>query len=408
VALAVMLARSPWLASGPLAAALVATAVGGCTEPAPRLGDAQLASTVADHETTSCSTGVVLELSRQVAHQVGCAGPGVLVPFAEGMGIEFSGTAVLPYVASAARDDLVAAVASAGGTTLSVNSAYRTVVQQYLLYRWYQLGRCGITAAAAPGNSNHESGRAIDVGNYGDWTAILAGFGWNQTVPGDPVHFDHVASPDIRGTDVRAFQELWNLNHPDDPIAEDGVYGAITESRLRQAPAEGFAEGPDCAPFGLDVAVDLLDGPRRLRPGQRATIALRLRNVGSTTWPAGTRLVTAEPAGRVSALHDPDSWPAPDVALVLADPVDPGGVVPLTFEVIAPPADAAVELTESFALDGAGLRFGAIALVVVVDPDAVDGGGCDAGGGGASGLLGLLVAGLVRRRGARGAPVRAA
>ena len=53
------------------------------------------------------------------------------------------------------------------------------MVQQYLLYRWFQLGRCGITAAAVPGNSNHESGRAIDVGNHEAWAAIgRAGASW--------------------------------------------------------------------------------------------------------------------------------------------------------------------------------------------------------------------------------------
>ena len=56
-------------------------------------------------------------------------------------------------------------------------------------------------------------------------------------------HFDHVASPDIRGMDVHAFQRLWNRNHPEDPIDEDGVYGPNTDARLAQAPAEGFPIG---------------------------------------------------------------------------------------------------------------------------------------------------------------------
>ena len=169
----------------------------GCSEP-PAEGTSALASTVGDHETSTCSTAVVLELSRQIAGEVDCLAPGQLVPFAEGGGVVFAGGAVLPYVSAAARADLLAAVQSTGGATLQINSAYRTVAQQYLLHRWYQLGRCGITAAATPGASNHESGRAIDVGNYAAWTGVLPQFGWTQTVPGDDVHFDHLASPDLR------------------------------------------------------------------------------------------------------------------------------------------------------------------------------------------------------------------
>ena len=52
--------------------------------------------------------------------------------------------------------------------------------------------------AAAPGGSNHESGRAIDVGNWSAWVTILGDHGWAHDVPGDDVHFDHLASPDLR------------------------------------------------------------------------------------------------------------------------------------------------------------------------------------------------------------------
>jgi len=36
----------------------------------------------------------------------------------------------------------------------------------------------------------------------------MANRGWAHDVPGDPVHFDHLSSPDIRGKDVLAFQRL--------------------------------------------------------------------------------------------------------------------------------------------------------------------------------------------------------
>lgn len=215
--------------------------------PDASLGTPSIEGTpVSSFESTSCATSVVLQLSIQIAEEVDCIMPGQLVAFAEGGALEFTGSAVLPYVSEAARGDLMTAAAAGGGTAVQITSAFRTVVQQYLLRRWFELGRCGITAAAEPGRSNHESGRALDVSNYNAWISIFAAHNWDHSVPGDPVHFDHIGSPDIRGADVLAFQRLWNRNAPDEPIAEDGAYGAMTEQALQRAPAEGFGIGAIC------------------------------------------------------------------------------------------------------------------------------------------------------------------
>ncbi|HUH05683.1 MAG TPA: M15 family metallopeptidase [Kofleriaceae bacterium] len=205
-----------------------------------------------------CSTAILMPLSLQIADEMVCMAPGVLTTISEGNGIAFSGSAVLPYVTPQAKADLLAAVAARGGT-LQINSGFRTVAQQYLLYRWYQAGLCGITAAATPGRSNHESARALDVGNYTDWKSTLQAHNWSQSVPGDPVHFDHLGSPDYRGMDVHAFQRLWNRNNPGDLIDEDGLYGPATGARLAQSPIEGFAIGPCPTPDTDPDPVDPMD-----------------------------------------------------------------------------------------------------------------------------------------------------
>jgi hypothetical protein len=226
---------------------LVAACADDPDDPPTMMGDPSIEGTpVSSFETSSCSTGTVLALSIQIAEEVDCMMPGQLVKFEELHGITFTGSAVLPYMGEDARDALYAA-AEAGGMPLQINSGFRTVVQQYLLRRWFELGRCGITAAAEPGQSNHESGRAVDVENYSAWITMLEAHGWAHDVPGDPVHFDHLATPDIRGADVLAFQRLWNRNAPDDPITEDGEYGPMTEMRVKRAPAEGFGVGALCA-----------------------------------------------------------------------------------------------------------------------------------------------------------------
>jgi D-alanyl-D-alanine dipeptidase len=196
--------------------------------------------------TTSCSTASVMGLSAQIAQEVDCLAPGQLVPFTEVTNLEFTGGAVLPYVAMDAKVDLLAAVAAGGGKTMQINSAFRTVAQQYLLSEWNRLNRCNITITAVPGNSNHESGRALDIANYSMWVTVMQAHGWLHDVPSDDVHFDHTASPDIRGQDVLAFQRLWNRNAPDDQISEDGAWGPMTEARVKMAPAEGFGIGALC------------------------------------------------------------------------------------------------------------------------------------------------------------------
>ena len=108
---------------------------------------------------------VVLGLSAQVADEVDCLMPGQMVRFEEQDGIVFNGSAVLPYLDSEARADLYAAAAAREGE-LRVNSAFRSVVQQYLLRAWFEQGRCGITAAALPGSSNHEGGRALELESF--------------------------------------------------------------------------------------------------------------------------------------------------------------------------------------------------------------------------------------------------
>jgi hypothetical protein len=185
----------------------------------------------------TCSTSVVLGLSLQISEEMDCIAAGTLARLAEGGGISFAGSAVLPYLAPDAKRDLQAEA------NASINSLFRTVVQQYLLYEWYQQGRCGIAVAATPGNSNHETGRAADLGNWASVIGAMSNHGWSHDVPGDDVHFDHLASPDARGLDVHAFQRLWNRNHPDDHIDEDGIYGPMTAARIARSPSGGFPIG---------------------------------------------------------------------------------------------------------------------------------------------------------------------
>jgi hypothetical protein len=381
------LPRVPTIAStvGTLAVALGLSACG--LDGEPEYSEAVSASTVASFITSTCSTGVVVGLSTQIANEIGCMSPSSLVRFAAGSGITFTSNAVLPFLAANAKTDLQ----KVGNVQL--NSAFRTVAQQFLIVEWFNRGRCGITAAAAPGRSNHESGRAVDVANFSARVTAMANHGWAHDVPGDPVHFDHLSSADIRGKDVLAFQRLWNRNHPGDKIAADGIYGPQTESRLRQSPATGFAAGASCGARAVGADVLAIDGPDRIAPGAKAHYVVTLVNSTETDWPATTRMMVA--SGSASELYDAASWTSTvEVgAIGVAIPAGEQGVVEL--DIVAPAVATETPISTEIALTDGATRVGTIQLAVTVTPngdenlsgesdDRFDGevsGGCSAGGG---------------------------
>jgi uncharacterized protein (TIGR03382 family) len=194
----------------------------------------------------SCTTTAVKGLAVQLIDEIQCIKPGSMTSIAKVPNTQL-GSAVFPYMQTPAATSLKA-VAAARSTPLVINSALRTLPQQYLLYRWYLAGRCGIGLAASPGTSNHESGLALDVSDEASWRSTFQNKGWTWLGSSDPVHFDYKGggTVSLSGLSVLAFQRLWNRNNPNDKIAEDGDYGPATETRLVKSPVGGFAKGATC------------------------------------------------------------------------------------------------------------------------------------------------------------------
>ncbi|HZO13919.1 MAG TPA: M15 family metallopeptidase [Polyangiaceae bacterium] len=258
---------------------------------------------------SGCSTNQVEGLSLQIIAQGNCIVPGAYAELPARPNTNFGG-AVLPYLEQPARDALLAAIDAHPDTAMQVNSMLRTVAQQYLLYRWYQLGDCGIGLAATPGNSNHETGLAIDIQQYSTWRSLLEAQDFRWYGSGDAVHFDYMGpgSVDHRGVDVLAFQQLWNRNHPDDTIVEDGEYGPETQARLQQSPAEGFSMGAECATETGSVVLDARlidaadtfdDGPSEgvvdLFVGQTYALEIELTNETEADVAGAVALALPEP-----------------------------------------------------------------------------------------------------------------
>ena len=193
-----------------------------------------------------CTTSVVRPLSEQLIAELNCLSPDAvsLIPYDSQLDVGN----IFDFLQTPAGDTLPSVLDERPGTTMTVNSALRSLAQQYLLYQWYLDDRCGIALAAAPGTSNHERGLAIDINDSSGWRTPLESHDWSWLGANDPVHYDFEGSGtvDIQGLSVRAFQRLWNLNNPDDEILEDGLYGPQTESRLAISPVNGFAEGSTC------------------------------------------------------------------------------------------------------------------------------------------------------------------
>lgn len=203
-------------------------------------------SPVSSAVTQSCTTTSVKALSTQLVQEIGCMKPGSMKRIDNLSGLSL-GAAVFPYLQTPAANALIAAQKSRG-VTLSINSGLRALPQQYLLYRWYQTGRCGIGLAARPGTSNHESGIAVDIGSNASWRSAMNSKGFSWLGSSDPVHFDYrgAGTVSMKGLSVLAFQRLWNRNNPNDKIAEDSSYGPATEARLAKSPVGGFPIGATC------------------------------------------------------------------------------------------------------------------------------------------------------------------
>ncbi|HEY5949268.1 MAG TPA: M15 family metallopeptidase [Kofleriaceae bacterium] len=97
--------------------------------------------------------------------------------------------------------------AAAAGIELGLESGFRTIEQQRALFRAWRKGRGN--KAARPGQSNHQSGRALDIAGVTapgalPWLEANAPlFGFQRTVKNEPWHWEYVEVPVARGATKR-------------------------------------------------------------------------------------------------------------------------------------------------------------------------------------------------------------
>ena len=200
-----------------------------------------------DIKLSSCPSTIILKgLNDQLFAELNIIAPGKLVKI-DDLNVTL-GYAVIPFVGGPTAKARLKAAIDKRGAKLSINSAYRTFAQQYLLFRLKNFGPngCGITAVAKPGTSNHESGLALDINDAITWKPFLAAQGWRWFGPKDLPHYDFIAGgTDLRSLGIKAFQSLWNKNNPKDLLKVDGKLGdnwqnSETIKRLLKTPKDGF------------------------------------------------------------------------------------------------------------------------------------------------------------------------
>ena len=205
---------------------------------------------------SATSTSIVNGLSQQLIYQLQLIVPNAFVSF-DDLNVDLL-DAAFPYVQASAKQALQSAIQDRG-MKMQVNSAYRTIAQQMLLYNdRFNNGN----PVAPPGTSNHQTGLAIDIEDPRGWEPYLMKYGWNP-LSGDPPHFNYEGGGtiDIRDQSILAFQQLWNKNNPNNQIGEDGGFGSQTEGALNRSPAQGFAKAPwDDKPRVLKLSQPRMEG----------------------------------------------------------------------------------------------------------------------------------------------------
>lgn len=210
-------------------------------------------ATVQEAAKGSCTTESIEGLSRQIIDESRCINPSAVVPLPSRPNL-VTGPHVFPYLHVEARNHLLKVLDAHKKTTLKVNSALRTVAQQYLVWRWSATKSCGVELATRPGESSHELGLALDIADHQAWRSAFEAEKFRWLGASDRVHFDFKPDTPARGpmmTDVLAFQRLWNRNHPAERLREDGIYSPATEDKLKAAPPGGFAVGAVCRKSSL-------------------------------------------------------------------------------------------------------------------------------------------------------------
>ena len=103
----------------------------------------------------TCSTAGVRGLSLQIIDEMNRMIPGGVLARIDDLDVTGNSATVNFFLQPRAKESLARVIAQRG-VKLAINSCFRTIVQQHVLFSW-QGSNC-VSIAATPGRSNHEDG----------------------------------------------------------------------------------------------------------------------------------------------------------------------------------------------------------------------------------------------------------
>jgi hypothetical protein len=203
-------------------------------------------------------------LSWQIADAMDCLQPGALAPLrlCDGPGCLRVQAEPVPHWLGTPAHDALLGVSRDTGAPVVVRWAFRDVALQHFFAMSHTNIAC--PSAAAAGESDHNTGLAVNLPDADALSEALgsAGFTNQGTALAAIWRYAGPDADDLTSLNVLAFQELWNLNRPDDPIAADGLIGPQTRGAIARSPVDGFAhrmcedrEMPDAGAPDADAGV---------------------------------------------------------------------------------------------------------------------------------------------------------
>ncbi|HEY5924938.1 MAG TPA: N-acetylmuramoyl-L-alanine amidase [Kofleriaceae bacterium] len=186
-------------------------------------------------------------------------------------------------------------------------------------------------------------------------------------------------------------------------------------------PIQGHGEAPDCSThtdpgpgWKWDHYIDLVrtggapqftaadivvEAPKLITSGELATVTVTIKNTGTAAWDLdATRIGTADPQDRPSALFVDGDWLGPDRPTAVDGLTEAGTSGTFTFQIRGPDVSEAKTYDEAFSFVQEGVTwFGpTFHVVLLVQPSGDEPGGCSATSSG--GVVSLLLLALLRRR----------
>jgi hypothetical protein len=181
-------------------------------------------------------------LSWQVADAMNCLEPRALAPLrlCDRAGcLNLESPPVPEWLATPAHDALLAA-SREREAPITIRWAFRDVTLQHFFAKAADNIACDSAAPAA--RSDYNTGLSVFVPRHPTVAAALLAQGFTNEDTALPGIFRYAGpdGEDLTSLNVLAFQELWNLNRPGDPIDADGLIGPQTRGAIERAPIDGF------------------------------------------------------------------------------------------------------------------------------------------------------------------------